>query len=399
VLNKIIPIFFVSIWIAFAIAAEPIKIIIFPFNNATGSKTLAWLSEGISESISKQICVGTVRSINRNERIELVENFDLPPVAQLSHASMIQVAQSLKAHYVVFGGYEGTNKNLKITVRILTVSNLKLSGEIVANGPLVALPQMENELAWLLLSNSGLGTDSSRDIFQQRMRIITNPAYAYYIESLTAFNETDKLDLLLKAVGASRDFPEAQLQIGSIYFRKQECAISMKHLLVGENINTIAPIDSGFMLGTCHAHAGKYIEAITYLSQVLHSTRRFDVLNNLGVTYLQKGDDSLASDALSEAAVLSGKDSTVSLNLAIMKHIQGNDSGALAVIEGAVKTHPQNGMLHFLLGFLLRRQNQQEKADAAINKAKELGINVETFLQKNPRTWSRLLINLENEEE
>ena len=82
--------------------------------------------------------------------LEFIERMNLPLGAQLSRGSMIRIAQTAAADLAVMGTFSGSAKNLKITVRILDIKTLKLSGGISANGPLSVLPQMENELACLM---------------------------------------------------------------------------------------------------------------------------------------------------------------------------------------------------------------------------------------------------------
>jgi tetratricopeptide (TPR) repeat protein len=327
--------------------------------------------------------------MSRKERIGVVEGIDLPPGAQLSRASMISVAQKAGADLVVIGEFAGREQNLKISVKVLDVKTMKLGGEMVANGPLSALPQMENELSWLILSNSDIEKPSSRENFAGRMRKVPNSAYSLFIQSLIASNEKNQLSLLVKAVEAYRDFPRAQFQIGRLYFRKGDCKNSLLHLSLGRDEDG-AGLESDFMCGTCYLQENLPDQAIQAFSRVLLLFRSVEVLNNLGVTYLRKGDYAQAQSNLLEAWDLSRIDSTVSLNLAIIRHMQGNDAAARVILEDTLKAHPKNGMLQFLSGFLLKAQGEDEKAAAATGKAKNLGINVEKLQAEDPRTWSRL---------
>lgn len=346
-------------------------------------------------SIAEQLDTGDLNVINRSERLRLVEGLDLPPGAQLSRGSMIRVAQNAGADLLVMGTISGREQNLKISIRVLDVKALKLGGEMVANGPLTALPQMENELAWLILSNNGLATGHSREKFQRRMRKVPNAAYAYYVQSFDVSSEEEKLHLLLKAVEICRDFPEAQFGIGVLYFHKGNCAGAIPHLVLGRG-NESARMEGDFMRGTCYIQVDQPSLATPALWNLLQVSRSLGVLNNLGVAYLRNGDMALALNSFLDARSLAHTDATVLLNLSLVRHIQGNDAAACSILEDAVKLHPDNGMLQFVMGIVLKAQGESERSSAAVAKAKGLGINTEKLQGEDPKMWSRVLLSFDN---
>jgi tetratricopeptide (TPR) repeat protein len=375
--------------IAAAKGSNPTKILIFPLNAFNPSQAISWLSEGIAGSLSSQIVDRGLNVISRNERVHFIETLDLPPGVSLSRGSMIRVAQRASADLLVLGSYTGTDKNLKIALRVLDVKELKLSGEMVANGPLSALPQMENELAWLILNNMGFGKDLSRTKFQERMRKVPNLAYAFFIQGLDAPGENSQMLLLQKAVEAYHNFPEARYQLGTIYFQKEEYDKAIPHLMAGCNEGN-SSIECRLMLGTCYLQRNQPLEAIQVFLQLLQLSRSLEALNNLGVAYLRKGDPIAARDVLLEAKNIIPADATISLNLGIARHMEGRDWAAAEIVENAVKAYPQNGMLQFMLGFLLKKKGDNEKAAAAFYKAKNLGVNVDKLQLEDPRTWSKV---------
>lgn len=389
-------IFLALTWFAsIASAAEKPLVIVFPLEGLSTAASLQWLGEGIAESVSDQLEGREIKSMGRSERAKLVENLDLPPGAPLSRASMIRVAQRAGADMIIVGAYSGKEQNLKVSLRALNIKTLKLSGEMVANGPVSALPQMENELAWLVLINNGFDKSFSREKFQERIRKIPNPAYASYLRSFEGSNEAEQLRQLQNAVQSYRDFPEAQFRLGRIYFRKGNCAGAATHLQLGRNAKG-TQVEGDFMRGTCYLQNDQPLQAIQSFWRLLQISRPYEALNNIGVAYLRKGDLALASNSLQEAKTLARTDPTVSLNLALVKHMQANDPGARAILEEACRSHSDNGMLHFLLGMILKAQGEAEKSVAALGKAKSLGTHIEKLQAEDPPQWSRALSNLEN---
>jgi tetratricopeptide (TPR) repeat protein len=371
---------------AAAFAGSPQKILVFPLQAPVTASDLSWLGEGIAYSISSQLSGPGIKTMDREERFQLVENLDLPPGAQLSHGSMIRVAQEGKADLVVWGSFSEGKKNLKVSVRILNVKTLRLSGEMTANGPLSALPLMENELSWLILNNTGMQKGITREDFGRRARKAPNTAFAMFIESFDAAGKNEQIRLLRRAVEEFKEFPEAHFQLARIYFQNGDWNGTQTELDLSGRVEN-SDLEYEFMRGTCYTQQEQPQQAIQNLLHVLSSSRTFQVLNNIGVAYLRKGDEGQALNAFMEAKNLLRTDINVALNLAVTRHMQGNDAGARIALEEAIKAHPQNGMLQFVWGIVLSGLGENEGAAAATARAKDLGLNVDKLKQEDPKKW------------
>jgi tetratricopeptide (TPR) repeat protein len=373
-------------WTTAAFAVDPAKIIFFPADASSVPGNLSWLSDGLSFSISGQLRGPGIKVVDRQERLQLVEDLDLPPDAHLSHGSMIRVAQEGRADLAIWASFSGSEQNLKVAVRILDMKNMKLSGEITANGPLSAMPQMENELGWLILSNAGVQKGVSREYFGMRQRKIPNAEYASFIQSFSATGRNEQIRLLQKALDGFKEFPEAHFQLGRLYFQKGEWDNALVQLSLSAKAEGMDP-EYEFIRGTCLVQRGQPVPAIQSLLNVLSSSRSFRILNNIGVAYLRKGDTAQALNAFMEARNLARSDTTVAINLAIARHLQGNDAAARNALEDAAKTTPKNRMLQFLSGIVLKSLGESVPAAAAMARAKDLGLDTDKLLSEDPMTW------------
>jgi Flp pilus assembly protein TadD len=372
-----------------SLAADSARVIVFPLECQMDVESLAWLGEGIAISVSKQIRTSRVDPMGRNQRTWLIRQSGLPGNVPLSRASMIGIAQRASAGWIVMGAVAGTEDNLKITVKALDVRALKLSGDIVANGPLAALPQIENELAWLILYNTGLDEAVTRERFQTRTRKAPNSAYRQFVQSLGAVREKDRLQMLLEAVESHGDFPEAQFEIGRLHFQKGDCASAMPHLLFVPSQDG-AFLEGEFIRGICSLRGNFPDMAVNAFLNLLSFCHSFEILNNLGVAYLREGEFNAARETLRESEKLAPTDATVSLNLALVLHMEGRDSEALKVLEEATSIHPGDGMLQFLAGSLMKAQGRDDGAEEAINNAKNLDIDVDSIEAHDPKEWARV---------
>jgi tetratricopeptide (TPR) repeat protein len=364
-------------------------ILIFPPENLTKIKTLSWIAEGLAIALSEECLVPGVETVSWEERIRFIEASDLPPNSVLSRASMIRVAQRAAADLMVFGSYAGNEESLRIELRVLDLKSMRLSGPMVANGSAAALPQLENELAWVILSQGGRGVAVSRENFSARTRRIPSSAYAYFIGCLAIADEAERVKELLKAVEMFRDFPQASFFLGAHFFQAGDCTKAVQYLRPALREAQYYP-ETQFMLGTCYLKQDNLGEAIQAYNAILERSRVLEVLNNLGVAYLRKGDHALAVQNLIEARNLSKTDLTIGLNLSIVRHLQRDETATLLLIEELIKAHPEQGILHFLYGVALAGCGETEKSEFAFERASKLGLDIAEMKHQDPLSWTRI---------
>ena len=388
--QKIVATLICGLWLMTdAVTADPAKLIVFPLSGASQSSD-AWVGEGVSLSLAGQLADSGISVVPQGEMEDMLEENGLPIGVSLSRGSMIHVAGSAAADFAVLGSFTGNANNLKLSARLLNMKTLKSTSDLTVSGALTTLPEMENELAWMIYSSIGVPQNLSREKFRERTRKIPNTSYASYIQSLHTFSETKQIQLLEKALKDHPDFPEANLQMGQLYYQKHDYVSALKHLQHGRNISG-ASLDSEFLIGTCHLQSGSVAEAIKTYTQILDRVRRPETLNNLAVAHVRDKNNTLALQTLSEAREAEPTDSTIAMNLAITHYLTGNPRIALDSLRDAIKAHPGNGMLYFISSFLEKLSGNESQAAEDAARAMRLGIQVEKLQREEPKTWLRII--------
>ncbi len=379
-----------AILIAGARSAEAaVKILVLPLDNLSKAASLQWLSEGLALEFSEQLPVPGLDVVGRSQAAPMVEALDLPPNAPLSRASMIRVAQGCAADYLITGSYSGSADKLQVSVRILDMKSMKLGPGIMASGPLAALPQMENQIAWDVLSRLGMSGTIARDQLAKRTRIIPNEAFSLYIRSFSVPDEDEKAKMLERAVEAYENFPDAQYPLGRYYFQEEDCAKTLRALSIAGTRQQFH-LHSEFMMGTCYLKQDAISDAIQAYSRLLSLVRSHEVFNNLAVAYLRKGDYPQAIQNLLDARNLSPDNLTIELNLALSRHLDGNHTAAREILEQSIKTHPNNGMLRYLLSLVLSDLLDVRGAEATLQQAKNLGADPQKLQSQELKSWARI---------
>jgi len=379
-----------------AAANEPLKLLIFPLNESS-TVDAAWVGDGIAHSLSRQLTDAEIRPFSRGEIEDLLIENGLPPGAPLSRGSMIYVAQQAFVDFVVMGRYAENEDGLKLSVRLLDMKTMKQGSEFIVSGTLATLPEMENELAWMVYSDIQKASAISREQFRERMRRVPNSAYAGYIETFNEFDEGKQIQMLEKSVKEYADFAEARFQIGRIYYRKKDYARALPHIEYGLKLPN-ERLQSEFMLATCRLQLGEISRAIEEYTRMLSVSRHGAVLNNLAIAHIRGGDNMLALRTLLEASAETHHDPAIDINLIITRYLTGNAPAAMESAKEAVAAYPGNGMLYFLSSFLMEEAGNKTRAMEDMTRASLFGVDVDKLSGEEPQAWLRVILQLVNED-
>src|ERR1039457_2072364 len=129
------------------------------FNHAT-SANLDWVGESIAQSVRDSLASEGILVLDREDRLEAYRRLSLRPGAELTHASILKIGESLDASQVVYGYYEllpaepgnaQSKGSLRITARILDLKHTRQGGVYSELGALEDLGSLATHLGWQTL--------------------------------------------------------------------------------------------------------------------------------------------------------------------------------------------------------------------------------------------------------
>jgi Flp pilus assembly protein TadD len=255
------------------------------------------------------------------------------------------------------------------------------------SGSIEVLPEIENELAWQILSRTGINNIYSREEYRGRARTVPNSAFSYYVKSLFAADEEAKARLLTRALELHPDFPDVLFLMGRHFYRKSDCKRAIGNL---ESVRSRSPDfpDSQFMLATCHFRDGAYARSAYALRSILPQTQAMEVLNNLGVAYIWLGDWPRASQALTQARRIAHSHPIPAVNQAIAEFLRGNSRIALEILYDAIRVSPGDGLLHMVAVAIHHALGETDKGEKATEQARRLGIDTDKLKSQKPQSWA-----------
>ena len=96
----------VVLFLFFAGALSAETTLVLPFFNHSKSTNLDWVGESIAESVRDALASEGILVLDREDRLEAYRRLSLRPGAELTHASVLKIGESLDAAHVVYGFYE-----------------------------------------------------------------------------------------------------------------------------------------------------------------------------------------------------------------------------------------------------------------------------------------------------
>src|SRR5271157_6151539 len=141
-----------------ALGAE--TVLVLPFFNHSKSANLDWIGESVAETVRDALSSEGLLVLDREDRLEAYRRLSLRPGAEITHASIIKIGESLDASTVIYGyfellpaeaGKEESKSSLRITARILDLQHTRQGPAFSELGALEDLAAMEMRLGWQAL--------------------------------------------------------------------------------------------------------------------------------------------------------------------------------------------------------------------------------------------------------
>src|SRR6478672_3583289 len=80
--------------------------LVLPFFNHSKSPNLDWIGESIAETVGDSLASEGILVLDRVDRLEAYRRLSLRPGAELTHASVLKLGESLDAAHEVYGFFE-----------------------------------------------------------------------------------------------------------------------------------------------------------------------------------------------------------------------------------------------------------------------------------------------------
>ncbi|HEX3438327.1 MAG TPA: tetratricopeptide repeat protein [Pseudacidobacterium sp.] len=314
-------------------------LLVLPFENHSGRADLDWIGSAFPEIFNRRFASAGFLTISHADRLYALDRLGIPPKFQPSRASMIRLAQTLDADYVIFGFFTTTGNTLNTTAQVLDMTGLQLGNPLTQQADLPHLLDVLNSLAWQTTKQLDPAYPVAQQTFLTADSDLRLEAFENYVRGLTEDSAAERIRHLREAVRLSPHFSPAILALGKAYFSNQNFDLAAATLgsLSKDDPNAL---EADFYRGLAFFYTGKYLEAEDAFAFDTTRLPLPEVVNNQGVAAARRGRD--GTPLFQQASTADPKDADYHFNLAISLHRRGDIAGAINEIDQAVKLRPQD---------------------------------------------------------
>ena len=362
--------------------------LVMPFENATGEPRVYWLSEASAVLLTDDLTTLEASAIRREDRLRAFDRLRVPPVATLSHATVIRIGQVVGAGVVVVGGFELQGGDLLVRARAIRLDTGRISPELVERGPLTDILNVYGRLARRIAPESPV---PDADLERGYPSL---PAFEQYIKGLLAAAPDAQTGFLAQSLRLSPTFQRARIALWDVRTGEGE------HLAALAIINQVPPGDplarqARFLAGVSMLHLGQYQGAFEAFSELQRTAPDPALLNNLGVVQLRRppgapgsstalGAGARAVSYFGEAVSLDDSDPDLFFNLGYAFWLDRDTQGATFWLREAVRRNPADDAAHYVLGVALQASGSAAEAAREKELARQLSSTYAEWEAKQP---------------
>jgi tetratricopeptide (TPR) repeat protein len=351
---------------ASAQGARP-RMLVMPFETGDDARTW-WLGEGSSVLLADDLRTLGVEAIARDERLRAFARLQVPPVAALSHGTVIRIGQLVGASAVIIGSIHTEDDTLTIRARSLRLDTGRFQREVEERGSLEDLFAVYERVARRLTGRPALLTpDDARRI------VPPLAAFENYVKGLLADTPAAQAAFLEKAIALHTGYDEARL---ALWQSHAEAAQHEQALAAALSVPAQSAVSRRARFAAAYSELAleKYDAAFERLRILDEESPGAAIANNLGVIQLRRGGSAQAGRATYwfTKATQATPDPDYFFNLGYAYWFDQDVQAAIYWLREAVRRNPADGNAHFVLGSALQAAGSTTEAARELELAERL---------------------------
>jgi len=352
--------------------------LVFPFENAGASPRLDWIGEGLEQLTIQKLSAASQQVYSHEGRLDEMDRAGLPPIAKLSRATMLHIAQDLDADYLVFGNFTSDGTSLTVNARVLRVNPVALLPAVRESGPLDSMMNLYTRVTWRLLGTIDHNYPLSLAEFSKFQRSLYLGAFEQYIRGLIANEDDTRIRDLKEAARLEPNWPDPAFSLGQVYFTRNDCPSALTWFARVPPTNERS-VEAIFATGVCYLRLNQPDKAEKVFSKLQEDLKLNmvsgadlpEILNNLALADARQGKLAAALPLLARARELDPDEDDYPFNLGLLS-LQNNDlAAAAAQFRDAMEREPDNSEDRAFLIHSLEKEGKKDEASAARDTALE----------------------------
>ena len=342
--------------------------LVIPFDNVNREPRVYWLGEGSAVLLTDDLLALGASAITRDDRLRAFESLSIPPVASLSHATVIRLGQLVGASHVVTGAFELKDSTLTVRARAIRLDTGRMLPEMAESGPLAQMFEIYGRIARKLVP------DATVSLEEMERAHPPLAAFEPYVKGVLAEAPATKLGYLEDALEAYPNFERARLAQWEVYTEQgehQRALDAVRNVPASHRLARAARFHAAVSL----INLRRLDDAFLTLVELNREKADPAVLNNMGIVQLRrKPGTALASPVsyFNEASKLDPDDPDFFFNLGYAYFQSGDARAASYWLREAVRRNPADDEAHYALGVALRAAGNEAEGAREKELARQL---------------------------
>jgi Tfp pilus assembly protein PilF len=372
------------------------RVLVIPFENPTREARIYWVSEASAVLLADDLNALGKHAHTREERLDAFQRLQVPPVASLSHATVIRLGQIVGATHVVVGSFRLTGGMLSVRAQSIRLDTGQLEHEFVEAGALeeffVIFARVSRRLA-------GAAATAS---LPERPAL---PVFENYVKGLVATAAPAKIGYLEAAIKLDPSFDRARLALWNVHHDEGNGQLA---LVAAAAVPETSPMyaRARFSVALSLLQLKRLDDAFATLRTLADRAPTATLMNNIGVIQLRRPvtpQTGRATYYFNQALKLDEDDPDYYFNLGYAYWAEKDAQAAIFWLRESVRRNPADGEAHAVLAAALQATGAAAEAARERELATQLSSTYAEWAKKPagqgaepmPRGLERLKPSLE----
>jgi len=370
------------------------RFLVIPFENPAREARLYWLGEAAAILLADDLNALGRRAYTREERLDAFAEMQVPPVATLSHATVIRLGQVVGATHVVIGSFRLTGGQISVRAQNIRLDSGRMEHEILESGPLEDLFGIFDRVSRRLSGAAASQRSPARPSL---------PVFENYIKGLIATGTAAKISYLEAAIKLDPDFDRARLALWEVHHDEEDGQMA---LVTAAAVPETSPMyaRARFSVALSLIQLKRLDDAFATLRALADRAPSATLMNNLGVIQMRRPvtpQSGRATYYFNQALKLDQDDPDYYFNLGYGYWAEKDAQSAIFWLRETVRRNTADGEAHAVLAAALQATGSTAEAARERELATQLSSAYAEWAKKPagsepiPRGLERLKPSLE----
>jgi tetratricopeptide (TPR) repeat protein len=323
------------------------RILVIPFENPAREARIYWVSEASAVLLADDLNAMGKHAHTREERLDAFQRLQVPPVAALSHATVIRLGQVVGATNVIVGSFRLTGTMLSVRAQSIKLDTGQMEHEFTEAGPLEDLFGIFSRVSRRLAGATAIGTPPERPAL---------PVFENYIKGLVATSIPAKISHLEAAIKLDPNYDRARLALWQVHHDEGNGQLA---LVTAAAVPDTSPMyaRARFSVALSLMQLKRLDDAFATLRTLADRAPSATLMNNIGVIQLRRPvtpQTGRATYYFNQALKLDEDDPDYYFNLGYAYWAEKDAPSAIFWLREAVRRDPADGEAHAVLAAALQ---------------------------------------------